>query len=391
MQSWNEWFDNQHNCLSQSRIRRSKIQYDQRFFIDNNSSYLNLISNDYLDLANHLALTTALNQASNIFGVGSTGAPTLSGYTIEHKKLSINMASWLGFDKCLLFNSGYQLNVGLYNQLVDKDTIIWLDKNYHASHIDGILLSGARFNTFTPYTLDNTILKIKHKPNSRHIIVTEGSFSMDGTCTYLASLIHLKSESPENILLIIDDAHGIGALGQNGFGTLEQLGLSYQHVDLLIGTFSKAFASHGGFICGAKYMIEYLTQTVRSQIFSTYLPACIAAASNASLAVITSIEGQQLRNKLANNISQFQLTGKKYNLPVANLPCNISPIQVLIFNNETQVKYLSQQLLDNGILAGNIFHPTVKKSEPRIRISLTSSITNTDIEAICYTLYKHIV
>ena len=390
MQSWNNWFDSQHNDLSQSRIRRLKTQYDQRLFIDSNSSYLNLISNDYLGLANHPKLKTALIKASDTFGVGSTGAPTLSGYTTEHEKLSINMANWLGFEKCLLFNSGYQLNVGLYSQLIDKNTIIWLDKNCHASHIDGVLLSGARFHTFTSLTIDNAILKIKQEPQLLHIIITEGSFSMDGTCAYLTILINLKSESPENILLIIDDAHGIGALGNDGFGTLEQLRLSYQHVDLLIGTFSKAFASQGGFICGTGLIIDYLVQSVRSQLFSTYLPACIAAASNASLEVITSPEGEQLRNTLASNVSYFQLISKKYNLPVANLACNVSPIQVLIFDDENKVKNLTQQLFNNRILVGNIFYPTVKKSEPRVRISLTSSLTYEDIEAVCYTLHENI-
>ena len=382
MHSWDNWFNNQYNKIGQARIKRIRTEYNSKLFVSNSGSQLNLISNDYLGLTNHPQLRNALNQASNTFGVGSTGAPTLSGYTTEHEKLSTSMANWLGYDKCLLFNSGYQLNIGLYSQLVDKNTIIWLDKNCHASHIDGVLLSGSKFNTFTTYTVDITIAKIKQLPQLRHIIITEGSFSMDGTCTYLTKLLDLKRESPDNILLIIDDAHGIGTLGNNGLGTLEQLNITYQNVDLLIGTFSKAFASHGGFICGSGFIINYLSQTVRSQLFSTYLPACIAAASNASLEIIISNEGEQLRQRLTANISQFQVVSKKYMLPVANLPHNISPIQVLKFDNEDQVRDLSQQLLNYGVLVGNIFYPTVKKSEPRIRISLTSSLTNADIELV---------
>lgn len=388
MQTWNEWVNNQYHKLGQPRLRRVRTEYNSKLFVDSNCSYLNLISNDYLGLADHPQLKIALIETHNKFGIGSTGAPTLSGYTIEHDKLASNIADWLNFEKCLLFNSGYQLNVGLYRQLVDNNTIIWLDKNCHASHIDGILLSKAKFNTFTAQTIDVTINKIKQLSSLLHIVITEGSFSMDGTCTYLTHLINLKSESPENILLIIDDAHGIGALGNNGFGTLEQLNFDYKYVDLLIGTFSKAFASHGGFVCGTEFMVNYLAQTVRSQLFSTYLPACIASASNASLAIIASAEGRQLRDKLATNISFFHEASKKYNLPVANLSNNISPIQLLVFDDESKVRHLSQQLLENGILVGNIFYPTVKKSDPRIRISLTSSLEVEDIESLCYTMRK---
>lgn len=388
MHSWNDIIARRLDKIIYKRKYMAKTRFDSREIIVSDRSYLNWVSFNYLGLASHPAVIDAFIKAGNKYGVGSTGAPTLCGYSDEHKELAIELASWLGYEKCLLFTSGYQLAVGLFKQLADINTTIWLDKNCHASHIDGILSSKARFVTFNAETIDSVILEIKAQDERRHIVVSEGIFSMDGACTYLHKLISLKQDCPDNVLLVVDDAHGIGAFGKNGLGTFEQLNLKNSYIDLFIGTLGKAFASHGGFIAGASFLIDYLQQTVRSLLFSTCLPAAIAAAARASLRIINSDEGRSLRRCLQQNIRYFHDLANHYNLEIYMRDANFSAIQLLVFDNENLVKTISGQLLDLGILCGGIVYPTVSKTQPRIRISINAGHLPHDVEFLCDSLSK---
>jgi 8-amino-7-oxononanoate synthase len=387
MPNWNDFIAQKTAQLPNRRVWRAKSCADSRYLYHDNQRWLNFTSNDYLNLNSHPALRDALLASSQRYGTGSTGAPTLSGYSKEHQLLSANLASWLGFEECLLFNSGYQLNVGIFASLVTGETQIWLAKNSHASHIDGVLLAKARFTTFQSEQISQIITRIESRLEQRHLILCEGTFSMDGTCSYLAQLIALKQRYPAQILLIIDDAHGVGAQGENGHGTLEQQGLHLSAVDLFIGTLGKTFASHGGFILGSRNMIDYLRHSVRSQIFSTMLPAPLAAVSNASLELIQSPRGQQLRRKLAHNITYFKDIASEYGLEIYNKSSNYSPIQLILTREVAMLSQIHTQLLDHQILLARIAYPTVAKNRPRLRISLTAAHTEDDI----YRLVKQTV
>lgn len=389
MHSWDDFFQTRMAQIQVPRQTRSKTQGDSRLLIEKNSSYLNFISNDYLGLSNNLQIKNALIESVIQYGVGSTGAPTLSGYSAEHKNLAQALAKFLGYAKCMLFSSGYQLNLGLLSQLCDDNTCIWLDKNCHASHIDGVLLSKCKFHTFTSRTLDNMLEQIRQQPMRRHILLTEGTFSMDGTATYLDKLIQLRKESAQNVLLIVDDAHGVAALGKSGLGTLEQLGLGYQYVDLLIGTLGKAFACHGGFVCANSQLIDYLQQSVRGWLFSTCLPPCLANAAFTSLEIVASPKGIKLRQNLSEKIKYFQELSAEYKLNLHQGNSNVSPIQLLVFTNEDTVKNLFDQLLQSGVLVGRMLYPTVAKAAPRIRISLTASHTKEDIQLLCKLIHQY--
>ena len=390
MEQWHNFIQQSLAKLPQPRVRRPKIQADPQYLILKDTTYLNFISNDYLGLSIHLKLRQALLAAALNYGVGSSGAPSLSGYSQEQAQLTLSLADWLGFAKCLIFNSGYQLAVGLYAAICDNNTHIWLDKNCHASHIDGIRLAKAKFTTFNSSNLAEIAAKIKFQPTKRHIVLSEGSFSMDGSCTYLSQLLDLKASTPDNLLLIIDDAHGVAALGQNGYGTLEQFGLDHRRVDLYMGTLGKAFGCHGGFICGSAGLIDYLEQTVRSQIYSTCLPASLFAAASASLAIITSPEGYHLRQRLTDNIAYFRQLATKYNLSLANFTSNRSPIQLLIFDSSEQLSQCISALMAQNILVGKIIYPTVAQDAPRIRISLTAAHSKNDIEKLCQALANNL-
>ncbi len=373
MVKWSDYIAKQYESLLVLRERIPRLSGDARYLTTKTKKHLNFISNDYLGLSTNADIVESFNKATNVYGLGSTGAPTLSGYTEEHHLLSSEIASWLGFNRCLLFNSGFQLNVGIYSQLVDSNTMLWLDRNCHASHIDGILLSKTKFSSFTEDNIDTMIDKIKLQSEKRHLILTEGVFSMDGTCSYLNKLLQLKKSCPDNVLLVIDDAHGVGALGDNGFGTMEQLGLKTNEVDLFIGTFGKAFGTHGGFICGNENIIEYLQQSVRSQIYSTNLPPSIAAATRKSLEIIKSNDGIALRQRLRSNISYFSSLTHKNGI------YNQSPIQLLIFSDLNKLDAIHTRLFENNVLVGKIKYPTVPKDKPRLRISLNALHLNQDL------------
>lgn len=389
MANWKELIHEKSQTLPQQRVWRAKTQHAPRQLICQQQSLLNFVSNDYLGLNGHPNLNAALIKASDQYGTGSTGAPSLSGYTQEHLELSNNLANWLGFEDCLLFNSGYQLNVSLFSQLCDSHTQVWLAKNCHASHIDGILLAKARFNRFNITQISYMQEQIAANPNQRHLIITEGTFSMDGSYSGLAKLIQLKQSYPEQILLIIDDAHGVGALGINGYGSLEQQHLDHLVVDLYVATLGKAFASHGGFVAGNYNLINYLRQSVRSQIFSTMLPATQAAVSNASLKLIQSTLGHDLRQKLVNNITYFKSYSQQLNLKIYSSDLNSSAIQLLILNNLSELTKQHDYLLSQNILTGKIAYPTVAKTQPRLRISLSAAHTKFDIENLVNHLAKH--
>ncbi|MDQ5920019.1 MAG: putative 8-amino-7-oxononanoate synthase [Pseudomonadota bacterium] len=399
MLNWTEFFIEQNKKLIISRPRIAKTGGNSRHILINNSQnspqqLVNFVSNDYLGLSTNHAVSKTLYKACKSYGVGSSGAPSLGGYSQEHQLLAQEMAQYLGFERCLLFSSGYQLNVSLFSQLTDNNTHIWLDKNCHASHIDGIILAKAKFSTFNASSIEQMSNKISQQNHLRHLILSEGTFSMDGSCNYWDKLIELKRAhlNLNNIFLVIDDAHGIGALGNKGHGTLEQLGLGFQHIDLLIGTFGKTFGTHGGFVCGSSDIIDYLQQSVRSQIFSTALPPVIAKASRQSLAIINSSQGTKLRVSLVNKIKHFQKLAADAGLNLYNYPLNQSPIQLLIYSDEQIVIKIHQYLLENDFLVGRMLHPTVPKDKPRLRISLNIRHTKSDVERlinlISQTIYK---
>lgn len=283
---WPEIINNKHANLPLKRIRQSRSNNKGRLlqFSIQKQEYLNFISNDYLGLSYHLALKNAIISGTENYGAGSTGAASLSGYSQEQELLSQELANWLKCEACLICNSGYTLNWGLYQPLVTSQVTAWLDENCHASHIDGILFSRAKFRQFGKHSINDIQMAINNDVNRLHLIVSEGIFSMDGSSTHLDKLIQLRKKFPDQVLLILDDAHGLGTTGVNAWGQLGMLGHSPNDVDLLIGTLGKTFGSHGAFIAGKETIINYLQQSIRSQIYTTSLPPAIHAASRAALA-----------------------------------------------------------------------------------------------------------
>lgn len=336
---------------------------------------INFSSNDYLGLANDLRLREAAIGAIHQFGVGAGASRLISGTQPPHLRLESALAKWKGTPAALCFNSGYAAALGTLPALATKRDVVLLDKLCHSSLIDGVKLSGATLRVF-PH---NQLAKLKshlewarrEQPNARILIVTESVFSMDGDRAPLRDLIELKKYF--NALLLLDEAHAVGVIGPNGRGLAAAENLT-DHVDVQMGTLSKAFGVSGGYICGSRNLIEWLINRARSFIFSTAPPPVLAAAALAALNFVSSPEGENRRRLLWRNIDI--LRGRlSLHLGSAILPW--------IVGNEQAALELATDLQAEGFFVPAIRYPTVAKGAARLRITVTAIHTAEQICALC--------
>lgn len=345
------------------------IIQDGRYIFYNNKKLLNLSSNDYLGISANEDIKD--NFLSNYKGrIQNPSARLLSGTNKVYFELEDLIKTILKKEKCILFNSGYHANVGIYSSLLNKDDVIFIDKLNHASIIDGIKLSGAKLIPYNHIDYDDLENKLKKHRNDykKSIISSESLFSMDGDLCNLQKLHRLKEKY--NSLLIIDEAHSFGVYGE-GLGYCMQNNIE---PDLIMGTFGKAIGSYGAFAVGSKTLVEYLTNCARSFIFSTTFPEI--SASFSKYVIENYILKGELQKKLFNTTKYAQ--DKFKNL---NTIGDSYIIPVVVGENKKAVD-LSNKLLDNGFFVLPIRYPTVKKNEARIRISLNPLIEEGDINKL---------
>tara|TARA_R100000781_G_scaffold9562_1_gene8873 strand:- start:602303 stop:603433 length:1131 start_codon:yes stop_codon:yes gene_type:complete len=329
---------------------------------------LNFSTNDYLGLSLHRNIRQAFKQAVDIWGVGSTGSPLLSGYSSAHQELEELLADWLGKPRALLFNSGFAANHGVLTTLVDKQQKVFADKLVHASIIDGMQHSEAQFKRY-PH---NQPLPVVDKANTGDWLVTEGVFSMDGDACDLKLMASLKQQF--DIKVMLDDAHGLGAYGSEGKGSTS---LGSDAVDVLTGTFGKALGVGGAFVCAKDDEIESLIQFCRDYIYSTAMPPAQAATIKSSIEIVRSAEGGERREQLAHRIQYFREQMKQRNLKIID---SNTAIQTWLFDSDTEALAMSKQLQANGYLCSVIRPPTVPVGTSRIRFSLTSNMPQVALE-----------
>jgi len=211
-----------------------------------NKEYIDFSSNDYLGLSNHPRLKQASQQGANKFGTSSSGSRLLSGDSQLHHELEERTADFKDKEAALVFNSGYQANLGIISSLYGKGDVIFSDRLNHASIIDGIILSGAKFFRFLHNDFNNlkSLLKEQRHKFKNSLIITETVFSMDGDIAPLKELVELKEKY--NSLIMVDEAHATGVFGERGSGMAEEEGLT-EKIDLIMGTFSKALGSFGAY------------------------------------------------------------------------------------------------------------------------------------------------
>lgn len=332
-------------------------------------SYLSFCSNDYLGLANHPRLVAAAKSALDHAGVGSGAAHLISGHHQFHHELEQQLAEFVGSEAALVFSTGYMANTGVISALLGKADVIFADKLNHASLVDGCLLSRARLLRYRHGDMEH-LQQLLQQGNTTAkntgMLVTDGIFSMDGDMAPLTALSHLAKQ--HQLWLLLDDAHGFGVMGNRGRGTLEALNLSSQDVNIVVGTFGKAFGTFGAFVAGSRELIETLIQRCRSYIYTTALPPSIAAATSESLFLVT--QENWRREKLRENIAYFRRIMAQLGL---NLLPSCSPIHALLVGTSERALLLSQQLRQQGLLVQAIRPPTVPAGGARLRITLCST------------------
>lgn len=337
--------------------------------------YLTFCSNDYLGLANHPTLITAFQQAANEFGVGSGAAHLVNGHSYYHQALEEALAEFTGRDSALLFSTGYMANLGVITALLNKQDAVFEDKWNHASLLDAGLLSGARFQRYLHNDITNLNGRLQRTDARRKLIVTDGVFSMDGDAV---DLTRLASTAKQNdAWLMVDDAHGLGVLGDTGAGTCEAQGQTQEEVQVLMGTLGKGMGTAGAFVAGSKELIEYLTNFARPYIYTTAMPAAIAAATLASIEIVK--EQSSRREHLQSLIRGFKTGAAQLGL---NLMPSDTAIQPVLVGDAKLALRMSEQLREKGIMVTAIRPPTVPAGSARLRITLSASHTHEHVEQL---------
>lgn len=341
--------------------------------------YTSFCSNDYLGLANDGRVCQAAKDAINSFGVGSGASQLISGYTSVHAKLEKQLAEFFGFEKVVLFSSGYLANLGVISTFSNKNTLILEDRLNHASLIDAAKYTGASLKRYRhcEYSHAEEIID-KETPKSL-LLASDGVFSMEGTIASLKKLCVLKKR--HNGFLIIDDAHGVGVLGANGKGILEHESIDPHNIDILVGTLGKSFGVSGAYVCGKTDTIEYLIQKARSLIYTTSPPPALMAASSKSLEII--INEPERRKRLQENINYFHNAVKHTGL---RLEGTTTAIQTIVLGDNQKANKFSQELEKRGILILAIRPPTVPPNTARLRITLCSGHTHAQIDRLVTTM-----
>jgi len=344
--------------------------------------YVDFSSNDYLGLSSHPFLKSASKTTTEQFGTSASASRLLSGSLNLHHRLEERIADFKGKEGALLFNSGYQANVGIISSLCGKGDVIFFDKLSHASIVDGILLSKARFFRFLHNDLNHLefLLKKQRGKFRNSLIITETIFSMDGDRPPLKELVDLKEKYGCKIM--VDEAHATGIFGENGSGVVEEEGLT-EEIELIMGTFSKALGSFGAYIACSKKTTEYLINLCRSFIYSTALPPSVIAANLTSLDLI---KKEPFRRKaLLETADYFRKELVKRGFAVKGS----SQIVPLIIGGSQKTIKMSQGLQKRRYWVLPIRPPTIPNGETRLRFSLTyyhtKDILKKLIEGICET------
>jgi 8-amino-7-oxononanoate synthase len=325
-------------------------------------------SNNYLGLAGHPALARAAAEALELAGVGAGASRLIAGNHAEHRVLEDELARFHQVEAALLFNSGFQANVGTIPALVGGEDLILSDRLNHASLIDGCRLSRARVLVYEHGDPDHArrLLEEARRGNRRCLVITESVFSMDGDRAPLAALSAVAAE--HDAWLMVDEAHAVGALGPGGRGLCADAGVV---PDILVGTLGKAFGSFGAYVAGSARLRAFLLHRARSFVFTTALPPAVAAASRAAVALAASPEGDRLRGELAARIDRFRdgLSG----LELLAAGAGASAVFPIWVGPEHAALEVSHHLLEAGIHAQAIRPPTVPRGTSRLRFALIAS------------------
>lgn len=365
------------------RLKNNFLQgLKRKRLIANKSIKNNFASNDYLNLSQHPYVKKTLQEAAEIYGMGSGASPLICGYQDIHQELEKQFADFVGREKALLFNSGYHANAGLFSVLANRHSTIIADKDCHASLLDGIHLARAQHKRYAHHNMQQVAAMLQ-QIKTEILIVSESVFSMEGSITKINHLAPLAKKY--NAPLIIDDAHGFGVLGTKGKGIAEYLNLKPNDIFALITPLGKALGGFGAMISGSKILIDALLQFAKTYRYSTLLPPAIASGNLAALQILQQEKWRIA--KLQENINYFLKEAQDLHLPLINT--DPTAIKAILIQDNVLVTSIQKKLLQKGILVASIRPPTVKKA--LLRISLNCEHTQKNIQTLLKYLKKFYV
>jgi len=344
-------------------------------------SLLNFASNDYLGLASQQAVKGAISSSVDQYGFGSGASHLICGHQKPHQDLEDALAQFVNREAALTFSTGYMANLAILQSLAKKGDVIIADKLNHASLIDGARLSSAESKRYSHCDMTMLEQRLSHSKQNK-FVVTDSVFSMDGDLAPLKEIVRLCEKY--NAVLIVDDAHGFGVLGETGSGICEALGLTPKEVPVLMATLGKSLGGYGAFVAGEKALIDYLIQFGRSYIYTTAMPAVIASGNLTNLNYLRN--NPEILLRLKKNIKYFKSQCYQNNIDL--LPSDTAIQPMLVGSNEALLR-LNEKLFSDGFLVGAIRPPTVAEDSARLRITVSAEHNQQQIDELVASLAKN--
>lgn len=342
---------------------------------------LNFCSNDYLGLANDPRIAEAYKAGIDRWGTGTGASHLVCGHTAAHHELEEALADFTGRERALLFSSGYSANVGTVNALVSRGDAIFEDRLNHASLLDGGWISRAEFSWYAHADAGDLRRRLEalDEDRQRRLIVTDGTFSMDGDLCPIEDLVALAGRF--DAWLMVDDAHGFGVHGTGGRGLVDPARFGTGDVPVLMATLGKAVGTFGAFVAGDETLIEYLVQRARNYIYTTAMPSSVAVATRKSLEIVAAEEWR--RERLGELIGRFRSGAEQLGLSVAP---SATPIQPVLIGDSGRALAASSALEERGLLITAIRPPTVPQGSARLRITFTAAHEPSDVDRLLQAL-----
>jgi glycine C-acetyltransferase/8-amino-7-oxononanoate synthase len=339
-----------------------------------------LCSNNYLGLADHPRVREAAADAAMRWGVGAGASRLVSGSMTAHRRLEEALAEFEGTEAALLFGSGYLANMGVISSLAGRGEVVFSDELNHASIVDGCRLSRAETFVYEHCDVDHLAWGLRQAEGRGALIVTDGVFSMDGDTAPLAEIVELARRHDTRV--VVDEAHGTGAVGPGGRGAVAEAGLDGE-VDVVVGTLGKALGSYGAYVACDAEMAQFLVNTAGSLIFSTALPPPAAAGALAALELLR--EQPRRVDKLQANAETLRSALHREGFEVTGTQTQIVP---LIVGDAHLAMRVCEAALERGVFAQAIRPPTVPEGTSRLRLAVMASHTRSELREAAQTLSR---
>ena len=328
-------------------------------------------SNNYLGLTNHPKVKEAAQAAIEKYGTGCAGSRFLNGTLDIHIELEEKLASLVGKEKALVFSTGFMVNQGTLSALVGRNETIIVDRTDHASIIDGARLSFGNVRKYRHNDMENLELVLESEKDINKLIIVDGVFSLEGDIAKLPEILDLAKKY--DAMVMVDDAHGVGVLGDHGRGTCQHFGVTGD-VDLIMGTFSKSLASVGGFVAGDADTIHYVQHIARALMFSASMPPASVASVSAAVDVMLEETWRHKALWHNNDIMRERLDDAGFDTGPSE-----TPIIPAVVGEDMTAFIFCRRLIDEGVFVNPVVSPAVDPGSALLRLSLMATHTEDEI------------